>query len=448
MKKCFLFLELWLLLFQTLPCRAENVGRISLQQAIELALKKNPAIKSHQARLDSAKARACVFRSGYFPKVSVSGRLQKRTLLSDTQPAETANLLGQPLLTTLREEKDVNQGGVSLSLSQEIFDFGRRYYTLQQGKSSLRASDAGLAMAKSRVIFEVEQAFYRYFQAVNLLDVARESVRQFEFQLQRAKVRNETGLAPLIDVTTARVNLATAKSRLQQAEADVVLAKAALTNVIGLDPADEYEPIETLKASKPPGEAEELVRMMLHHHPLIRQAKENVRLAQFALKAAESEYWPKISGQVNYLAEGEELPLEEERLFLSLQIDIPLFSGGADYYRIREARFAVQESEALLEQTIRQARLALIEDVTNYQKTLSQLESLEEAGKAAEANLELASARYEIGLGDIIEWTNASLNLIITKTDYVNANYSLQIILAKLKQDVGVSDLWGEGEGK
>ena len=85
--------------------------------------------------------------------------------------------------------------------------------------------------------------------------------------------------------------------------------------------------------------------------------------------------------------------------------------------------------------------MAVVEDYTTYEKTLSQLDSLKEAGDAAEANLEMASARYQVGLGDIIEWTNASLSLIVTKTDYINANYTLLISFARLKKDIGTDNL-------
>lgn len=437
MKKYFFFLVIWLLILHCSLIRAEDLGRISLPQAIDLALKKNITIKSSEAQLGSAGMRVLVSRSGYFPKVTASGRVQKTRVLSDRQE-EIGSFLGQPL--TIREERDVNQGTIGLTLSQDILDFGKRHYTVQQSESSLRSSRESVAMTRRRVIYEVERAFYRYFQSLNLLGVAKESVRQFELQLQQSKVRNETGLAPLIDVTTARMNLATAESRLQEAQAEVTMARATLANVIGLDPTDTFEPVETLQAARHAPVLENLLSMMLEHNPLIRQARENVRLAQLTLKTVESDYWPTISGQVNYLAEGKDFPLES-RLIFGLQVDVPLVSGGSTYYRVKEARFHVQQSETVLEQTIRDARLTVVEDITNYQKTLSQLDSLKEAGDAAEANLEMASARYQVGLGDIIEWTNASLSLIVAKTDFVNANYSLLIIFAKLKQDVGVNDL-------
>ena len=155
------------------------------------------------------------------------------------------------------------------------------------------------------MIFEVEKAFYGYFQSLNLLDVARESVRQFELQLQQAKARNETGLVPLIDVTTARMNLANAKSRFQQAQSDVTLAKAGLAHAIGLDFTDEYEPVEAIKVSKPIPSLEELLQTLARHNPAIRQAREKVRSAEFFLRAAEGEYWPTISGQMNYMAQGD-----------------------------------------------------------------------------------------------------------------------------------------------
>ncbi|MEW6378648.1 MAG: TolC family protein [bacterium] len=437
MRKYFLFLGTWLLIFRCSLLWAEDLGRITLPQAIDLAVKKNVTLKSHEAQVESARARVLVSRSGYFPKITASGGVRKTRILSDTQK-EVATFGGLPL--TITEEKDVNQGTIGLALSQDIYDFGKRYYTVQQSQSSLKASGESLAMTRRRIIYEVERAFYGYFQSLNLLDVARESVRQFELQLQQAKVRNESGLAPLIDVTTARMNLANARSRLQQAQAEVTMAKATLGTVIGLDPADTYEPVETIRASRPAPVLEDILPLMLRHNPLIRQAKENVRLAQLTLKTVESEYWPTVSGQVNYLAEGDDFPLES-RIIFGLQVDVPLASGGSTYYRLKEARSNVQQSEAVLEQTIRDARLTVVEDITNYQKTLSQLDSLKEAGDAAEANLEMASARYQVGLGDIIEWTNASLSLIVTKTDFVNANYSLLIIFAKLKQDVGVDEL-------
>ncbi len=437
MKKHFLFFGIWLLFSLCSLSQAENLGLITLQQAIDLALKKNYTLKSLQAQLDSAGAKMEVSRSGYFPQVSATGGIQKTKVFSDTQ-GTTFTFRDQPL--SISEERDFNEGTISLTLSQNIFDFGKRYYTVQQNKSSLKATAEDLATTRSNVTFEVEKAFYGYFQSLNLLDVARESVRQFELQLQQAKARNETGLVPLIDVTTARMNLANARSRLQQAQSDVTLAKASLAHAIGLDLTDEYEPVEAINVSKPVPSLENLLQTLARHSPAIRQAQENVRSAEFFLRAAEGVYWPTISGQMNYVAQGEDFPLES-RFILGLQVNIPLFTGGATYYRVKDARFNVQQSKAILEEITRNSQLAVVEDYTTYEKTRSQMDSLKEAGDAAEANLEMASARYQVGLGDIIEWTNASLSLIVTKTDYINANYTLLISLARLKKDIGAGDL-------
>jgi outer membrane protein len=437
MKRRFFFFGVWLLFSLSSLAQARNLGRITLSQAIDLALKKNYTLKSSQAQLDSARAKVEVSRSGYFPTVSATGGIQKTKILSDTQKTVTFPD-DQPF--SMSEERDSNEGSVSLTLSQNIFDFGKRYYTVQQSKSSLKATAEDLVMTKSTVIFEVERAFYGYFQSLNLLDVARESVRQFELQLQQAKARNETGLAPLIDVTTARMNLANARSKLQQAQSDVTMAKADMAHAIGLDFTDEYEPVEAIKVPKPVPSLQDLLQMLARHSPAIRQAQDNVRSAEFFLRTAESEYWPTVSGQMNYVAQGADFPLEK-RFILGLQIDVPLFTGGSTYYRVKDARFNVQQSRAVLEEIARNAQLAVVEDYTTHEKTLSQLDSLKEAGDAAEANLEMASARYQVGLGDIIEWTNASLSLIVTKTDYINANYSLLISFAKLKKDIGAGDL-------
>ncbi|MEW5802102.1 MAG: TolC family protein [bacterium] len=440
MKKRFLFFEIWLLLSLCSLSWAENLGRITLPQAIDLALEKNYTLKSLQAQLDSARAKVQVSRSGYFPKIAATGGIQKTKVLSDTQKSVTFSNGDRTMTMSMDEDRDVNQGTISFTLSQNIFDFGRRYYALQKSKSGLQATEENLAETRNGVIFGVEKTFYGYFQSVNLLNVARESVRQFELQLQQAKARNETGLVPLIDVTTARMNLATARSRLQQAQSDVTLAKAALAHAIGLDFDDEYEPVEAVKASKPVPPLEELLRLLTSHNPAIRQAQESVRFAELALKAAEGEYWPTVSGHMDYMAQGDDFPFER-KFILGLQIDIPLFTGGATYYRVKDALVNIRQSQAILEQVTRDAQLAVVEDFTNYEKTLSQMDSLKEAGDAAEANLEMASARYQVGLGDIIEWTNASLSLIVTKTDYVNANYNLLMIFAKLKRDIGVAEL-------
>ena len=436
MKKRFFFFGIWLLFSLCSLSQAENLGRITLQQAIDLAMQKNYTLKSLQAQTDSARAKVEVSKSGYFPQISATGGIQKTRILSDTK--DTVTFSNQPL--SMSEERDFNEGTLSLTLSQNILDFGRRYYTVQQSKSSLKATEEDLNMTRSNMIFAVEKAFYGYFQSLNLLDVARESVRQFELQLQQAKARNETGLVPLIDVTTARMNLANARSRLQQAQSDVTLAKTDLSHAIGLDFTDEYEPVEAINVSKPVPFLENLLQTLARHNPAIRQAQENVRSAEFLLRLAEGEYWPTVSGQMNYVAQGDDFPLES-RFILGLQVNIPLFTGGATYYRVKDARFNLQQSKAILEEIARNAQLALVQDYTTYEKTLSQKDSLKEAGDAAEANLEMASARYQVGLGDIIEWTNASLSLIVTKTDYINANYTLLISLAKLKKDIGAGEL-------
>ena len=138
------------MLFLCSLSQAENLGRITLQQAIDLALKKNYTLKSLQAQTDSARAKVEVSKAGYLPKISATAGIQKTKILSDTQETVTfkdQHFTDQSLV--MSKERDINEETLSLTLSQNIFDFGKRYYTVQQSKSSLKATVEDLATTRS-----------------------------------------------------------------------------------------------------------------------------------------------------------------------------------------------------------------------------------------------------------------------------------------------------------
>jgi len=118
-------------------------------------------------------------------------------------------------------------------------------------------------------------------------------------------------------------------------------------------------------------------------------------------------------------------------------VNLPIFSGGLTAARVAESRAnlrALRADERTLRQQIAlEVRRALL-DVARFSESI---DVSARAAEQAQENLELAQGRYEMGVGNVIELTDAQVQRASAEADRVGALYDHQIAVAALEQAIG-----------
>ena len=174
---------IFLLLCFLVPCivpAAENIiagEELTLQRAVNIALKNQPSILASQSSIRANEARVGQARANYYPQLDASGSYSK------ISPASSSTVTG---LTSGGTDK-YDQYASTIGLKQMIFDFGKTPTQVNISKLNTESSRFDLDNTLNTVVFNVKQAFYNVLQAQRNRDVASESVKQFQQHLEQAQ---------------------------------------------------------------------------------------------------------------------------------------------------------------------------------------------------------------------------------------------------------------------
>ena len=423
MKKLFLFLVCFGVCFGSiLPAGAgaEELIRkgemLDLQRCIAVALSRHPSIQAAAGTLRAGDSRIGQARSSYYPQLNGSAGYSR------TDPTSAGQVY--------------DSYSSSVSLSQNLYDFGKTSTQVKIQELSRDSSRSDLDNIRTQVSFGVKQAYFGLLQAGKNRDVSREVVGQFQQHLDQARAFFEVGTKPKFDVTKAEVDLSNAKLTLIKAENAFRLARVALNNAMGLPEAPDYEVADQLSSQRVEIDLDETIRKAYDRRPDLKAIAVKKQSLEQSIELARKGYYPSVTGSAGYGWGGGAFPLDQGWNF-GAQLNVPLFSGFSTKYQVAEAQANLEvlaANEALLRQTIDQdVRQAWL----NLQEAADRGAAAELTVRQAAENLELANGRYASGVGSPIEVTDALVAASNAKTAQISALYDYKLAQSSLEKAAG-----------
>jgi len=263
-------------------------------------------------------------------------------------------------------------------------------------------------------------------------------VEQTRKQLEDAQGRHDVGLSPRFDVTRAQVQLANAELSQLTARQNVAVAGETLRNALGLDAPIDFDLVDTLETVRRTLNEEEEVNAAYAQRPELLSIREQEVAAEQQLAQLQREYLPTVSSDGSYRWAGSDYPLQDN-WNVGARLSVSIFNGGLTTAQVGEAKANLAKLK-YDEQTLAQ-NIAL--DVRRAVLDATQAgERIGVAAKGAEQareNFEVAQARYQTGVGNIIELTDARAALASAEAEAVKARYDYQIALATLARATGAT---------
>jgi len=400
--------------------KGETVG---LDRCLAIALERHPSLLAATGTIRAGESRIGQARSGYYPQVGGSAGYSRNEPISSGQRSSLST--------------DVyNSYSSSLSLSQNLYDFGKTSTQVKIQELNRDSSLADRENVRALVIFGVKQAYYALLQAQQSREVNRETVGQFQQHLEQARAFFEIGTKPKFDVTKAEVDLSTARLNLLSAENAFRLAQVALNNAIGLPEAPEYAIEAQLSFQRVDVDLDATLKKAYDRRPDLQSILVKKRSLEESIELARKGYYPSVSGNASYGWGGGEFPLDKGWSF-GAQLNVPLFSGYSTKYQMDEARANLEVTTAN-ETTLRQG---IYQDVKqawlNLQVAADRVGTAELTVRQATENLELANGRYAEGVGSPIEVTDALVAASNAKTAHIIALYDYRVAQASLDKAAG-----------
>lgn len=391
---------------------------LSLERCVEIALKKQPNIIAAMNTVDINQSRVGQAKANYYPQIDLSSGYSKSTTVPSTS-------------------RSSDEYSSSVSLKQNIYDFGKTITRVEIQRLNLDSSRLDLENVSDQIVFNVKQAYYRVLQAKRNRDVAEEAVRQFEKHLEQAKGFYEVGTKPKFDVTKAEVDLSNAKLNLIKAESSLKITRVTLSNTMGVTGSPEYSLVDNLTFVRYDITLEDVLKRAYQQRADLASVIIKKKAAESSIDMSKKDYYPTLSGNAAYGRVGERFPLENS-WNVGVTITFPVFSGFLTRYQVEEANANLNVLRAN-EESLRQVVFLDVQQAyLNLKDAEERIPTAELTVKQAEENLEIANGRYAAGVGNPIEVTDAEVSLSNAKTAYIQSLYDYKVARASIEKAMGI----------
>jgi outer membrane protein len=456
-----------LILFLTLvwvgPAPAQDPGgRLTIQEAVQLALKQNPSIKESKERVNAAQDQIGISRAGLLPQVNFGSSYFYGTAFgrssgvfpSSTEEGISGSSAGafsgaggaSPLSGSTPGVVSSSPFAVDLSplnyynyrftMNQLIFDFGKTPGQIGTAKASYRQAGENLANTRQQVARDTRTAYYGYLASMKAQKVAEENVRQNQELLKQAKGFYDVGLRAKIDVTKAEANLMNAEADLIKAKNLVNVSRVSLMTVLGLSTWPYTTVEDILEVEHKTLSLEELKSQALNQRPEILGNKYQQQGDLAAIKTARAGYFPNLNSTASFGWQGYEYPLNDS-WWLGVSMNFPLFEGLSTTYTFRQAKANLRTTKANAEVLNLNVSKEVEQSYLDVQSAREVIRANRKAREAAAENLRLAWGRYKAGVGNIIEVTDAQVQFAQADLNYVRALYDYKVAEANLDKAIG-----------
>ena len=430
-------LALAVLLMLATGANAQDTLRITLKEAIQIALSENPTIKVADQEIQLKKEANREVIWGLLPEVSLVGSF------NHTIEKQTMAMMGQ---TFKVGSMNSASGGISASLPV----FAPALYQSMK----LTKADVELAVEKARasrldMINQVTKAFYQLLLAQDSYNVLQKSYKQSEDNYNIVKAKFEQGSVSEYDKISADVQMRSLKPSVVSAGNGVNLAVLQLKVLLGLDSAlpmvvegnlKDYEmAMFTRQAQPQPND-------IVGGNTTLRQLNMNYDMLQKNLKLKYTNFMPvlALSFQYMYTTLGNDWKISNYQWnpysTIGLSLSIPLFKGG-NFSQVKQTKLQIKQLDQTRINTERQLKMQAQSYLDNMAASTEQVVSNKEAVLQAQKGRTIAEKRYEIGRGTILELNSSEVALTQAELTYNQSIYDYLVAKANLDLVMGVEDL-------
>jgi len=327
------------------------------------------------------------------------------------------------------------------NLAMTLYNFGKREATVQSARDTLDATNFNYKTTIDGVILGVKQAYFTYLGLRALVKVQEETVKSRQLLARQAQGFYEVGTRARIDVARAESNLYLAEANLITAQNAVKVAWAILKNAMGLRELPERPLVEDVTMTPIPYALEEAKQIAFGSRPELKSFDAQRRAQDQLIAVARRGHLPDFIFDANYRRSNSSTAENTFPLLggwqVGLSLLIPIFDGFRTTNRVQETLhnyYVIKSQEELQRQQValdvEQAYLRLVE-------LQERIKANESALNASKENLDLANGRYQVGVGSIIEATDAQTLYTEAQTTYIRTLYDYKIAEAQLIRAIG-----------
>lgn len=405
---------------------------LTKKEALQIALENNYGVIIANNNVEIAKNNASIYNSRYLPTLSTSAgaNYNNSNQEIENQGGEITNINGA-------ETKSYN---ASVNLNYTLFDGLGRKYNYKQLQETYNLSEL---QARETIENMYLQLFTVYFQIARLSENTKNLKSTLEISKQRlirAQYQYDYGQSTKLELLNAEVDVNNDSINLLNSKQLYSNTKRDLNIVLGIQRDINYM-VETDVNFITLMSYDELLATAKENNVLLQQNEKNIAISEFNIKANKAGYLPTAGLSGSYGWNKSENPAtsffarsNSTGLNTGINLSWNLFDGGNTKTRVANAKITLENQEILKEQQLETIENTLKNTLEEYNNTLFILQAQKQNVITNQNNFDRTEEKYKLGQVTSIEFRQAQINLLNTRTALNNAKYDAKLIELELLQ--------------
>jgi outer membrane protein len=420
---------------------------LTLQQAVRIALEKNPVRKAALAdtKVSSAgvrEARAVLMPRVMFSETATRGNDPVYVFGSRLrQQRFTANDFA---LNALNTPSPFGNFSTRFGGTWSLFDSFASWHGVNRAKQINEAAGHQLERTEQEVVFRVVNAYYDALLAAKQLELAEQALKTSHAILDRSQSRFDAGLVVESDLLTAKVRIAARQQEFIRANNNLDLARAELNTALGIPLDSSFRPAETLTESALPVPVlQDVERLALTNRPDLKRIQSEESAQRQSVAIAKSSFGPRVNAFAGWEMDNPTFVAGGggNNWLSGVEIQVDLFQGGAKRAELSRERALQERATAMKQAASDGIRLEVRRAYYNLASARQEVEVARAVIAQAQASLRINQDRYDGGLTTVTDLLGAEEATRRSQTDYWEAVYRFRTSYASLELAIGTLNI-------
>jgi outer membrane protein TolC len=439
----------------TAAVHAQNAPRsLTLDEAVKIALGKNPDLGGAQQRVRAAHAALQQADAAFWPQIRVS----ESYAASDNPVQAFMMTLNQRTFSfgaNFNHPDTTDNLNTKVLATYSLYNGGSDFAARQAARLGAEARESALDAVRNDLVFEVARSFYTIGKARRFVSVAEAAVASMESNLNVASNRFAQGTVLKSDFLDAEVRVAEARENLVRARNALAVSETIFRNVLGVGEKENVTAGEVLSNPSRSGLPAEIgadspsdryvapaEELDITSRPELLAAQKVVAVAERQIRVTTGEHLPRVNAFASYDLDSGDANRFADSWVAGVSVQLDVFDGFLTHSKVAEARANLEAAREELRRTELALQLEVKQAELGLHQAQARLETTARVAGQAEESLQISKERYSNGMALLTQLLDAETALTAARQRRAAAEADYQIARAALDKALGKS--WKE----
>ncbi len=329
-----------------------------------------------------------------------------------------------------------------INASQPIFR-KQNLVQMDQAKTQVSQADKQLALSQQQLIVRTTQAYFDVLIAQDKIDLINAQKTAILTQFDQAKANFDVGTSTITDVNEAQARYDLIVAQEIAAINEYQVARYSIQAITGEVPKSLATVKADIKAHNLEQNMEQWLEVAAHNNLNIQIQQDTVKFSVQEIDLAKAGHLPSLDAVASYndtYSSGSSYGFGSDLKngTIGLQLQIPLYQGGATSSRVRQAVLNKQKAQDDVDIARSQTALETQRAYLNLNTSIAQVKAYEQALVSSQSQLDSTKLGYEVGVRTSVDVLNAQQQFFSTKRDLLQSRYNYLVNIIRLKAASGV----------